>query len=125
MRVSAVKARIVEFLIALYQHHSRQGPWQGNVAKGKLKKQGIEFYLSHKVTGASAKDNKAVVTATDPDGKEVSFSGDYCLVCVGRKAYTEGLGLDKIGITVDKRGKIPVNDHLETGVKSVCTPLVM
>lgn len=84
-----------------------------------LKKQGIEFYLSHKVTGAKTKGKTVTVTAEDPEGKAVEFTGDYCLVCVGRKAYTDGLGLDKIGIEVDKRGKIPVNEHLETSVKGV------
>ena len=84
-----------------------------------MKKQGIEFYLSHKVTGASVKGKTATVTATDPDGKEVQFTGDYCLVCVGRKPYTDGLGLENVGIEVDKRGKIPVNEHLETTVKGI------
>ncbi len=85
-----------------------------------LKKIGMEFLLSHKVTGAKVSGNKVTVTADDPSGKSISLDGDYCLVAVGRTAYTEGLGLDKLGITVDERGKkIPVNEHLETTVPGI------
>ena len=85
-----------------------------------LKKIGMEFLLSHKVTGAKVSGNKVTVTANDPSGKSISLDGDYCLVAVGRTAYTEGLGLDKLGITVDERGKkIPVNDQLETTVPGI------
>jgi dihydrolipoamide dehydrogenase len=85
-----------------------------------LKKIGMEFLLSHKVTGAKVSGNKVTVTADDPSGKSISLDGDYCLVAVGRTAYTEGLGLDKLGITVDERGKkIPVNDQLETTVPGI------
>lgn len=85
-----------------------------------LKKIGMEFLLSHKVTGAKVSGNKVTVTADDPSGKSISLDGDYCLVAVGRTAYTDGLGLDKLGITVDERGKkIPVNEHLETTVPGI------
>jgi dihydrolipoamide dehydrogenase len=85
-----------------------------------LKKIGMEFLLSHKVTGAKVSGNKVTVTADDPSGKSISLDGDYCLVAVGRTAYTEGLGLDKLGIMVDERGKkIPVNDHLETSIPGI------
>jgi dihydrolipoamide dehydrogenase len=85
-----------------------------------LKKIGMEFLLSHKVTGAKVSGNKVTVTANDSSGKSISLDGDYCLVAVGRTAYTEGLGLDKLGITVDERGKkIPVNEHLETTIPGI------
>jgi dihydrolipoamide dehydrogenase len=85
-----------------------------------LKKIGMEFLLSHKVTSAKVSGNKVTVTADDPSGKSISLDGDYCLLAVGRTAYTEGLGLDKLGITVDERGKkIPVNEHLETTVPGI------
>ncbi|MCL7988132.1 dihydrolipoyl dehydrogenase [Sphingobacterium sp. lm-10] len=81
---------------------------------------GFEFFLGHKVTGATTKGDEVTVTAEDAKGKEVSFQGDYCIVAVGRTAYTEGLGLDKIGIETEERGnKIPVNEHLETSVEGV------
>ena len=60
--------------------------------------------------------NKVTVTALDKKGQEVSFEGDYCLVSVGRKPYTEGLGLEKAGVGVNERGQIQVNDHLQTNI---------
>ncbi|MGV3509294.1 MAG: dihydrolipoyl dehydrogenase, partial [Sphingobacteriaceae bacterium] len=85
-----------------------------------LAKQGFEFLLSHKVTGATVKGKNVTVTADNPKGEKVTLEGDYCIVAVGRSAYTEGLGLDKVGITLEERGKkVPVNDHLETPVKGI------
>src|SRR5690606_33723480 len=60
------------------------------------------------------------VNAENAKGEAVKWEGDYCIVAVGRTAYTEGLGLENIGITLDERGKkIPVNEHLETSVAGV------
>jgi dihydrolipoamide dehydrogenase len=85
-----------------------------------LKKQGMEFYLGHKVTGANVKGKEVVVTMDTPKGENLELKGDYCLVAVGRVAYTDRLGLENIGITVEERGKkIPVNEKLETAVKGV------
>ncbi|MBD1392508.1 dihydrolipoyl dehydrogenase [Mucilaginibacter glaciei] len=85
-----------------------------------LKKIGMEFYLGHKVTGATAKGEEVTVTFDNPKGEKQELKGDYCMVAVGRVAYTDGLGLDKIGITVEERGrKISVDEHLETSVKGV------
>ena len=81
-----------------------------------LKKQGVKFYLSHQVQGVKTTKNKVTVTALDKKGQEVSFEGDYCLVSVGRKPYTEGLGLEKAGVGVNERGQIQVNDHLQTNI---------
>lgn len=81
-----------------------------------LKKQGVKFYLSHQVQGVKTTKNKVTVMALDKKGQEVSFEGDYCLVSVGRKPYTEGLGLEKAGVGVNERGQIQVNDHLQTNI---------
>ena len=81
-----------------------------------LKKQGVKFFLSHQVQGVSADKNEVTVTALDKKGQEVQFTGDYCLVSVGRKPFTEGLGLDKAGVAVNERGQIQVNDHLQTNI---------
>lgn len=81
-----------------------------------LKKQGVKFYLSHQVQGVKTTKNKVTVTALNKKGQEVSFEGDYCLVSVGRKPYTEGLGLEKAGVGVNERGQIQVNDHLQTNI---------
>ena len=84
-----------------------------------LAKQGMEFLLSHKVTGASVKGNKVTVTADNPKGEKISLEGDYCLVSVGRKPYTDGLQLDKAGVKTDDRGRVEVNEHLQTNIAGI------
>jgi dihydrolipoamide dehydrogenase len=84
-----------------------------------LQKEGFEFYLKHKVTGVTAKGKEVTVTADGPDGRSVSFKGDYCLVAVGRRPYTDNLGIEKAGVTKNQRGFIEVNDHLETNVPGI------
>ena len=84
-----------------------------------LKKQGVKFYTSHKVTSVKATAKQVTVIADDKKGVPVEFKGDYCLVSVGRKPYTEGLGLEKVGIKVTERGQIEVNDHLQTNVSNI------
>lgn len=81
---------------------------------------GIEFLLGHKVTGAKSTARKVTVTAENPKGEEIAIDGDHCIVSVGRTAYTEGLGLENIGIKLEERGKkVPVNEHLETSVEGI------
>jgi dihydrolipoamide dehydrogenase len=84
-----------------------------------LKKEGFKFNMQHKVQKVENKGKFVKLTALDKNDKEVVFEGDYCLVAVGRKPYTEGLGLDKIGIAVNKRGQIEVNNHLQTNVEGI------
>jgi len=84
-----------------------------------FKKQGIKFATSHKVTSVERNGDTVTVKATDKKDREIEFSGDYCLVAVGRKAYTAGLGLEKVGIEVNERGQVAVNDHLQTNINSI------
>jgi len=84
-----------------------------------MKKSGVSFNLSHKVSKVERKGDEVTVTATNKKGEEVTFTGDYCLVSVGRKAYTAGLNLDAAGISADDRGRVAVNDHLQTNVPNV------
>jgi dihydrolipoamide dehydrogenase len=84
-----------------------------------FKKQGIKFATSHKVKSVKREGATVVVKATDKKEREITFSGDYCLVSVGRQAYTEGLGLEKIGVEVNERGQIAVNDHLQTNIPTI------
>ncbi|MGJ8667091.1 MAG: dihydrolipoyl dehydrogenase [Patiriisocius sp.] len=84
-----------------------------------MKKQGVKFFLSHKVSAVDRKKNEVIVTATNKKDEEVTFSGDYCLVSVGRKAYTDGLNLDKAGVKATERGQVDVNDHLQTNVSNI------
>ena len=84
-----------------------------------LKKQGLKFFTSHKVISAVNKGKEVVVVAEDKKGNAVEFKGDYALISVGRKPYTEGLGLENVGIKVSERGQIETNDHLQTNVSNI------
>lgn len=79
-----------------------------------LKKQKVQFYLSHKVKSVKRLKNEVVIKADDSKGNEVEFKGDYCLVSVGRRPYTEGLNAEAAGIELDEQGRVVVNDHLQT-----------
>lgn len=84
-----------------------------------LKKSGVNFHLSHKVSKVERKGDEVTVTASNKKGEVVTFTGDYCLVSVGRRAYTEGLNLQAAGIKADDRGRIEVNNHLQTNVPNI------
>ncbi|MCB0396356.1 MAG: dihydrolipoyl dehydrogenase [Flavobacteriales bacterium] len=84
-----------------------------------LSKLGMTFKLGYKVQSASVKGKTVTVKAENKKGETESFTGDYCLVAVGRRPYTDGLGLDKAGVKTDERGRVEVNEHLETNVKGI------
>ena len=84
-----------------------------------FKKQKMKFALSHGVTAVTRKGDEVTVKATDKKGNEVEFKGDYCLVAVGRRAYTDGLNLEAVGIPTDTRGRVEVNEHLQTSVSNI------
>ena len=84
-----------------------------------LKKQGVKFYTSHKVTAVKTTAKEVTITADDKKGNAVEFKGDYCLVSVGRRPYTDGLGLDKAGVNLSKNGQIEVNENLQTNINNI------
>jgi len=84
-----------------------------------LKKLGIEFKLSHAVQSATVQDEQVAIQAKNKKGEEVTFAGDYCLVAVGRRPYTDGLQLENAGLSTDERGRIPVDDHLQTSAAGI------
>ncbi len=84
-----------------------------------LKKQGMKFSLSTAVSGIERIGDSVRVTATDKKGEEVVFEGDYCLVSVGRRPYTDGLSLENAGVELDERGRVKVNDHLQTNIPNI------
>ncbi|WP_392437992.1 dihydrolipoyl dehydrogenase [Cruoricaptor ignavus] len=84
-----------------------------------LKKQGMKFNLQTAVSSVERSGETVKVTAKDKKGEELSFEGDYVLVAVGRKPYTEGLGLENAGVELDERGRVKVNDHLQTNVQNI------
>lgn len=84
-----------------------------------LKKQGVKFYLSHKVSAVERNGDEVTITATDKKDKEVTLTGDYCLVSVGRRPYTDGLKVENAGVKITERGQIDVNNHLQTNVSNI------
>jgi dihydrolipoamide dehydrogenase len=84
-----------------------------------MKKQKIKFYLSHQVNKVERKGDTVIVSALDKKGEEVTFEGDYCLVSVGRKPYTDGLNAEAAGVQLTERGQIQVNDHLQTTATNI------
>jgi len=112
------KVSVVEFLPSLI---ATMDAGLGKELQRVLKKSlGMEFFMGHKVTGASVDGEIVTVTAQNAKGEDVKLEADYCIVAVGRTAYTAELGLENIGIKTEDRGnKVPVNDHLETTVPGV------
>ena len=95
----------------------------GDVAKNfqrVLKKQGFKFRLGTKVTGAKKTKGSVTLTMEPAAGGEAeSLKCDTVLLSIGRRPYTEGLGLDTVGLILDERGMVPVNDHFQTAVPSI------
>ncbi len=85
-----------------------------------FRKQGIEFKLSTKVTSASVKDGKAVLTLEPAAGGDAeTIEADVVLVSIGRRPNTEGLGLDMIGLPVNKRGQIETDHAFATSIPGI------
>ncbi|WP_353084624.1 dihydrolipoyl dehydrogenase [Flavobacterium sp.] len=84
-----------------------------------LKKQGMKFYTSHQVKSVTRKGKVVTVQADNAKGETVSLEGDYCLVAVGRRPYTDGLNAEKAGVKLTERGMVEVNDHLQTSVSNI------
>ena len=84
-----------------------------------MKKQKVKFALSHQVTAVENTGDEVVIKATDKKGKEVEFKGDYCLVAVGRRPFTDGLEADNAGIKLNDRKQVEVNEHLQTNVENI------
>jgi dihydrolipoamide dehydrogenase len=112
------KVSVVEYLPSLI---ATMDAGLGKELQRVLKKSlGMEFFMGHKVTGAATKGKTVTVSAQNAKGEDVKLEADYCIVAVGRTAYTAGLDLEAIGIKTEERGnKIPVNAHLETSVPGV------
>lgn len=84
-----------------------------------LKKIGIQFNLSSYVKEAKFKNNEVIIKGKSQGERDFEISGDYCLLAIGRRPYTEGLGLQNIGIEIDKSGFILVNKYLQTNVSNI------
>ena len=84
-----------------------------------LKKQKINFLLSHEVFEVKRNYKKINIKAKNKEGEIINIESDYCLVSVGRKAYTEGLGLENLNVNTDKNGKILIDKHFKTSTDNI------
>jgi dihydrolipoamide dehydrogenase len=110
------KVTVLEFLPRIL------GPSDGEMAglvQKSLQKQGLTFHLDTEVVGREDQDGAVAVQARS-QGKELTFRGDRVLVAVGRRPYTEGLGLQEAGVAVDgKSGRVTVDEGFRTSVPGV------
>ncbi|WP_037320542.1 dihydrolipoyl dehydrogenase [Salegentibacter sp. Hel_I_6] len=84
-----------------------------------LKKQGIKFHTSTKVKSVERNGDEIIIKADDKKDKEIELKADYCLVSVGRRPFTDGLNADAAGVKVDDKGRIEVNEHLQTNTDNI------
>jgi dihydrolipoamide dehydrogenase len=84
-----------------------------------LKKQKFNINISHKVKSVERVGDEVIVKADNKKGEEIEFKGDYCLVSVGRRPYTDGLNAEAAGVKLTDRGQIEVNDHLQTSASNI------
>ncbi|MCY4562374.1 MAG: dihydrolipoyl dehydrogenase [Flavobacteriaceae bacterium] len=84
-----------------------------------FKRSGIKFYLSHKVINVESKNNIVAIQAENKTGNLVDFEADYCLVSVGRRPYTDNLGLENIGVKTNQHGQIQVASNLQTDCPNI------
>ena len=85
-----------------------------------MKKMGIKFHTKHKVVDVQSKGKTVTVTVQKRDSEDTfELEADYCLISIGRRPYTDNLGLEDIGIMLDDRGRVEVNDHLQTSVDNI------
>ena len=84
-----------------------------------LKKQKMKFLTSHKVTNVETVGNEVVINYEDKKGQPQEIKTDYCLVSVGRRPFTDGLGLENAGVKVDERGMVETDAHLQTNISNI------
>ena len=84
-----------------------------------LKKQGIHFHMQHKVEEIKKNNSGAIIKTKDKDGNTKEFTCDVVLISVGRKANTEGLNLEKVGIELDNKKRIKTDKNFQTNLKNI------
>jgi dihydrolipoamide dehydrogenase len=110
------KVSVVEYMDSLIPTMDKT---MGKELQKSLKKLGLDFYLKHKVTSVKRNGDQVSVKAENGKGEEISLEGDYVLVSIGRKPYTEGLNAEAAGVKINEKGQVEVNDHLQTNVDHI------
>ncbi|MFD2201598.1 dihydrolipoyl dehydrogenase [Shivajiella indica] len=110
------KVSVVEFMDAIIPSMDRT---MGKELQKSLKKLGFDFYLKHKVTAVENKGKEVIIKADNGKGEVVEIKGDYVLVSIGRRPYTDGLNAEAAGVKVNERGQVEVDDHLRTNIPNI------
>lgn len=110
------KVSVVEYMDSLIPTMDKS---MGKELQKSMKKLGVEFYLKHKVTAVDRKGKEVSVKAENSKGEIVELKGDYVLVSIGRKPYTEGLNAEAAGVKVTDRGQIEVDERLKTTADNI------
>lgn len=111
------KVSVVEFMDRLIPTmDAGLGKELQRVLKKDLK---MEFFMKHKVESVVSKGKEVTVTADNGKGEKIELKGDYVLMSVGRKPYTEGLNVEKAGVKLDNRGRVEVDAHLKTSADNI------
>ena len=84
-----------------------------------FKKSGVKVNTSHKVSSIERKGDSVFIVAENNKGESETFEGDYCLISIGRSAYTKGINLEEIGVSTDKYEKVEVDNKLNTNVDNI------
>ena len=84
-----------------------------------FKKAKFKINASHQVTSVERIGDEVIVKANNKKGEEVEFKGDYCLVSVWRRPYTDGLNAEVAGVKLDERGRVEINEHLQTSASNI------
>lgn len=112
------KVSVVEFLDRIIP--GMDGSLGKELQRVLKKNLSFEFYLKHKVQSVQRKGKKVTVTAENMQNQQIlELEGDYCLVAVGRRPYTDNLGLDKAGVKTDDKGRVITNEHLQTNIPNI------
>jgi dihydrolipoamide dehydrogenase len=110
------KVSVVEYMDGIIPTMDKT---MGKELQKSLKKLGFEFYLKHKVTGVDRKGKEITVTAENSKNETISLKGDYVLVSIGRKPFTEGLNAAAAGVKINDKGQVEVDEHLKTNVDNI------
>ncbi|MBT0810951.1 dihydrolipoyl dehydrogenase [Litoribacter ruber] len=110
------KVSVVEYMDSLIPTMDKT---MGKELQKSLKKLGFDFFLKHKVTAVENTGNEVMVKAENSKGETVELKGDYVLVSIGRRPYTDGLNAEAAGVKLNDRGQVEVDEHLKTNVDNI------
>jgi len=110
------KVTVVEYMERLLPTMDKD---LGKTLEKSLKKLGFTYHFKTKVTGITSTKNGVSIAAQTLDGDTLKIDADYALVSIGRRANTDGLGLEKIGVKLDERGRVEIDSHFQSNIPGI------